>query len=143
MGVCSDAVDVSGSLSTALLPSRDWTLLGLSSKKVWSAALPGGYNLTIPTLYAFDVFPPRSSTQSMSFQHLGSQVFADLYLIYSNLVDSKDPDSEVQFGAVEMVWYWCPKAYAVKVTGGKAISERDFAIDQGSQPHRPLKQSDG
>jgi len=119
VGVCSDAADVSDSLVTTRPPLRDWALVGLSSNNTWSAALPGGYNLTIPTLYAFDIFFPRNFVPSISFQHLRNQTFASIYLIYSNLVDPGDPQSEVEFGAAELAWYWCAKAYSVNVTGGR------------------------
>lgn len=121
VGICSDVADISHLLNTIELPPREWpNMPGLPSNQTWSAALPAGQNLTIPTLFAFDFFLTLDLAPSLAFPALRPQTFTNIYLIYSNVLHLNDPDllPIVQFQAVEMVWYWCTKSYSVNVTNG-------------------------
>jgi len=121
VGVCSDVADITSQLKTARLPPRQWpNMPGLPSNQTWSAALPAGQNLTIPTVFAFDFFLVLDLAPSLAFQHLKPQTFGNIFMIYSNVLNLDDPNQEttVSFNAVEMVWYWCAKSYSVNVTSG-------------------------
>lgn len=120
VGICSEVSDVSSSLKTDNPPPRQWGLPGLTYNMTWSAALPWGQNLTIPTVYAFDFWATRDFAPSIAFGHLRNQSFGNLYIIYSNIFDLDKPQPRVEFHAVEMIWYWCTKAYSVKVSDGRA-----------------------
>jgi len=119
VGVCSDVADITSLLTTRELPPRNWpNMPNLPSNQTWSAALPDGQNLTIPTLFAFDFFLALDLAPSLTFKHLQKQSFANIYLVYSNVVGLNTSTPRVEFQAVEMVWYWCAKAYSLNVTRG-------------------------
>jgi len=121
LGVCSEVADISHLLRTTQLPPREWpNMPGLPSNLTWSAALPAGQNLTIPTLFAFDFFLVLDLAPSIAFQPIQNQTFTNIYLIYSNVVDMDTPGvpARVEFQAVEIAWYWCAKAFSVNVTSG-------------------------
>ncbi|KAK3356527.1 hypothetical protein B0T25DRAFT_603008 [Lasiosphaeria hispida] len=119
VGVCSDVSDITHLLKTTEPPPREWpNMPGLSSNRTWSAALPAGQNLTIPSLFAFDFFLTLDLAPSLSFQHIQNQTFANIYLIYSNVIGLNTPQARVEFQAVEMAWYWCTKSYSINVARG-------------------------
>ncbi|KAK5652179.1 hypothetical protein OQA88_10822 [Cercophora sp. LCS_1] len=121
LGVCSDIADISHLLKTTELPPRGWpNMPGLPSNQTWSASLPAGQNLTIPTLFAFDFFLALDLAPSLAFPSLTPQTFTNIYLIYSNVLHLNDPGllPVVEFRAVEMIWYWCAKSHSVNVTNG-------------------------
>ncbi|KAK0633884.1 hypothetical protein B0T14DRAFT_491972 [Immersiella caudata] len=121
LGVCSDVADISPLLRTTTLPPREWpNMPGLPSDLTWSAALPAGQNLTIPAVFAFDFFLTLDLAPSLAFSSMKNQTFANIYLIYSNIVDLNLPDkpARVEFQAVEMAFHWCAKAYSINVTKG-------------------------
>ena len=111
--------DVSRFLETSNPPPRDWGLPGLPYNMTWSASLPWGQNLTVPTVYAFDFWATRDFAPTLAFKGLQNQSFANIYLIYSNVMDLDTDSPRLEFGAVEMVWYWCTKSYSVGVSQGQ------------------------
>lgn len=122
LGICSDVSDITSHLNTSRPPDRDWGLWGLPGlfqNNSWSASLPGGLNLTIPTIYSLNFWFLRSSTPSLAFAHLQNQSLVNLFMIYSNLHDIDSPNPSVSFQAVELVWYWCTKSYRVAVQSGQ------------------------
>jgi hypothetical protein len=146
LGVCSDIADISPFLRTTTLPPRQWpNMPGLPSDLTWSAALPAGQNLTIPAVFAFDFFLTLDLAPSLAFSSMKNQTFANIYLIYSNVVDLNHPDKppRVEFQAVEMAWSWCAKAYSVNVTRGvthmKELSQSSVVLsDTTTAVNMPL-----
>ena len=126
LGVCSDVADITPLLRTSQLPPRQWpNMPNLPSNLTWSAALPAGQNLTIPTVFAFDFFLTLDLAPSLAFSAIQNQTFANIYLIYSNVLNLPNPNNpnplappRAEFQAVEMAWHWCTKAYSVNVTRG-------------------------
>ncbi|KAK0652754.1 hypothetical protein B0T16DRAFT_406744 [Cercophora newfieldiana] len=119
VGICSDVADVSPFLKTNNPPPRDWNMPGLPYNKTWSAALPWGQNLTVPTVYAMDFWATRDFAPTIAFKSLQNQSFSNIYLIYSNVMDIETDSPRLGFGAIEIVWYWCAKSYSVGVSGGQ------------------------
>ncbi|KAK1757077.1 hypothetical protein QBC47DRAFT_459729 [Echria macrotheca] len=119
VGICSNVSDVSSHVKSNRLPPRTWDLPGLPYNMTWSATLPWGQNLTIPTVYAFDFWATRDFAPTLAFKSLENQSFADFFLIYSNVLGLDTPEPTVEFRAVELVWYWCTKSYSVSVKGGQ------------------------
>ncbi|KAK0654814.1 hypothetical protein B0T16DRAFT_395715 [Cercophora newfieldiana] len=123
LGVCSSVSDISPLLRTSSPPPRSWpNMPGLPNDSTWSAALPAGQNLTIPTLFAFDFFLTLELAPSLAFSSIQNQTFANIYMLYSNVItptpNTTDAPARVEFSAVEMAFHWCAKAYAVNVTRG-------------------------
>jgi hypothetical protein len=99
---------------------------GFGYNATWSAALPGGQNLTIPTVFAFEFY----SAPTLAFSALSNQSFAAVFLVYSNVIglgpgsnttttDASKANPRVEFRAAELVWYWCVKSYSVSVRDGR------------------------
>lgn len=121
VGICSEVADVSDSLNTSRPPDREWGMPGLNYNMTWSAALPWGQNLTIPTVFGFDFWATRDFAPTLAFKALENQSFANIYIIYSNVIGLDTAEPSVEFRAVEAVWYWCTKSYSVGVKGGKTL----------------------
>jgi hypothetical protein len=92
---------------------------GLSYNGTWSAALPWGQNLTVPTVCAFGFWATQDLAPTLAFKGLQKQSLTNIYLIYSNVMDIDTDSPQLEFGAIEIVWYWCTKSYSVGVSGGQ------------------------
>jgi hypothetical protein len=74
--------------------------------------------MIVPNLRSFRIYTVSSVT-SLSFNKTELDTsFADLYVIYSNAPPSGKQDAS--FHAVELLFSWCAKAFAVNVTAGRA-----------------------
>ena len=99
---------------------------GFGYNATWSTALPGGQNLNIPTVLAFEFY----SAPTLAPSALSNQSFAAVFLVYSNVIalgpgsnttttDASKANPRVEFRAAELVWYWCFKSYGVSVHDGR------------------------
>lgn len=117
LGVCTQATDLTDQLAVAAVADRDWQLVGLDDNRTWSASLPGFQPLVVPNLHAFDIWSPYpgmplreppSAERNLSL--------ADMILVYSNRGEAGGAPA---FRAVEVLFYWCTKAFSLRVVGGE------------------------
>ncbi|KAK3386861.1 hypothetical protein B0H63DRAFT_468510 [Podospora didyma] len=120
LGFCTKVADVSDRLTVKQADDRDWNLFGLEDNSTWTASLPvSSAVLTIPNLRSLDFFADLTGG-SLSFLDAPESNTSSLnvYLIYSN--PPATPGGHVTFGAFEILFYWCSKAFSLNVTATTA-----------------------
>jgi hypothetical protein len=77
---------------------------------------PGNHTLKTPTIRSFGLYPAINSPgHSISFTDFINISIADEYIIYTNTPALATQN--ITFHAIEIMWYWCAKAFSLKVTG--------------------------
>jgi hypothetical protein len=116
LGICTQVTNVSNLIDVTRLPDRDWNL-NLKDNTTWSASILGYSPLVIPNLQSFNIY---TLAQNMSIKLPATNErnlsLSDMFILYSN--PPALPARDVTFEAIEVLFYWCTKAFSLSVANG-------------------------
>ncbi len=121
LGVCTKATNISSRVNVTRVDDQDWHFTGLNDNTTWAASLPGHDPFIVPNIRSFYIFPtqPEADANSSATSNERSLSLADMRLVFANTADP--PANNVTFEAVEVLFYWCTKAFSVSVRGGVPV----------------------